>query len=685
MKKSANLIDCIVILLIFIFLLAYFKLHLLFSLTTTTGGDTGSHYPTALYLKEVLFPAGKILGWDPGNYAGYPLFYHYFPLTFIIMAILNFIIPMQIAFKLVSVMGTFLLPVCTYWAFRWLRYKFPIPIMATVFSLPFLFMEANSMWGANIPSTLAGEYSYSFSFALLVLFWGGLYYNIEKKQKIILNALLFFCIALSHAFTFILSGAIALFFLFDRRNFWPNFWYLFRVFGLGGLLFSFWLIPFLGNVPFVTSYVTRWAIASFLEVFPVILLPFIGLSLIAFFLNLFDRRTLYYGWVILISTLLYFFAPHLGMLDIRFIPFIQFFLTIFGATIILVFMDRIKSPRFLPFIIYLLIILWVLPQVSFIRGWIKWNYEGVEMKKTWPLFKQINDYLKQFPNGRVVYEHSPANNGFGTERAFENLPHFAKRQTLEGLYMQSSISAPFVFYIQSEVSKVCSGPFPQYKYTQLNLPAAISHLLLFNVTHYLVRSPEAKKQADSEPALKLEKQFGDYSIYRLLSNDGHYVTPLKNAPVRFETDNWKQDFFEWFRRLDLLEIPLVYIKNPTKADQRQIPLSASSLLDLPAEPIKITQADITEKLGNESLEFKTNLVGYPHLIKISYHPNWQVSGADKLYLISPSFMLVYPQQPQVKIWFSKSIYNYAGEGLTLIGLTIIIGSVIMSYRHARKT
>ncbi|MDD5382693.1 MAG: 6-pyruvoyl-tetrahydropterin synthase-related protein, partial [Candidatus Margulisbacteria bacterium] len=180
MKKN-NLIDLIVLIGIFLFLFSFFEPRYLFSVTTTTGGDTVSHFPTAVYLKEVLLPHGRLMGWDQGNYAGYPIFYHYFPLTFIFMVILSYLIPIQIAFKIITVLGTFFLPICVYLAFRLLRYPFPIPVMGATFSLAFLFMQANSMWGGNIPSTLAGEYSYSFGLAMVIVFFGTLYRGVEEK------------------------------------------------------------------------------------------------------------------------------------------------------------------------------------------------------------------------------------------------------------------------------------------------------------------------------------------------------------------------------------------------------------------------------------------------------------------------------------------------------------------------
>ncbi|MBI5700420.1 hypothetical protein HZC34_01065 [Candidatus Saganbacteria bacterium] len=645
----------------------------------------GSHYPTAVYLKEVLFPHGKIMGWMQGNYSGFPLFYHYFPLPFISIALLSYVIPMQISFKLITILGTLLLPICTYFTLRLMKYPFPIPSIGAVFSIIFLFNESNSMWGGNIPSTLAGEFSYSLSLALMVLFIGSIYYGINNNKNIIINALLIFLLGFSHGFTLIFSFVISSFFIFTKKMFLNNFKYLFKIYSLGGLLLSFWFLPFISTLPFVTEYVDRWRINSILEVLPIIMMPLVILGVISLFMNIFDRRTWYFAYLVAACFLLYQISPSIGLLDIRFVPFIQLFLLAFAATFPLIFLGQVRSKEMLPMIVFLIVILWTAANTAYIKNWVKWNYEGFEQKASWQLFSNINAHLSQTYAGRVVYEHSPLNNSFGTERAFENLPYFAKRNTLEGLYMQSSISSPFVFYIQSEISKVCSTPFPQYKYSNLNLPAAMEHLALYNVTQYIARSPEAKLQARSTPGLKLEKTFDDYEIYRLANSDGHYVVPLKNEPILLETSNWKKDFFEWFIDANNLNIPLVYLKYPSMKDKDRFKYKAVDLSRLITNPIKSPKPIIKEELKAEEIDFTTNLTGYPHMIKVSYHPNWKVEGADKIYLVSPSFMLVYPNKDHVRLYFGKTAFNYVGEALSLIGLSIILFSVIISFINARKS
>ena len=71
------------------FAASYFPASLMFSPTITSGGDMGSHYYPAFYLREVLLPRGQLMGWCLGNYAGYPFFQLYLPLAFVLMAALS--------------------------------------------------------------------------------------------------------------------------------------------------------------------------------------------------------------------------------------------------------------------------------------------------------------------------------------------------------------------------------------------------------------------------------------------------------------------------------------------------------------------------------------------------------------------------------------------------------------------
>jgi len=74
----------------------------------------------------------------------------------------------------------------------------------------------------------------------------------------------------------------------------------------------------------------------------------------------------------------------------------------------------------------------------------------------------------------------------------------------------------------------------------------------------------------------------------------------------------------------------------------------------------------------EKISFDTTCVGKPHLIKISYFPNWKVKGADKIYLVSPTFMMVFPEKEHVELYYGKTFSDILGTILTFSGIIIIV-------------
>lgn len=106
-KNHQKIINLIIFLTIFIFLLTYFKPSLILSKTTIAGGDTISHYYPAHYMKTYLLPNFKITGWSPGWYGGFPIFHFYMPVCYILASLLGYMIGLQIAFKIITIIGVF--------------------------------------------------------------------------------------------------------------------------------------------------------------------------------------------------------------------------------------------------------------------------------------------------------------------------------------------------------------------------------------------------------------------------------------------------------------------------------------------------------------------------------------------------------------------------------------------------
>jgi hypothetical protein len=670
-------LDILLLLFQWAFLLSYFDHKLLFLKTITAGGDTGSHYYTALYLKEELLPRFKIMGWLKANYAGFPLFYHYFPLPFLIMAIFGYIIPLEISFKLVTLLGTFLLPISVYFLFRNLNYRFPVPIIASFCALAFLFNEKNSMWGGNIPSTLAGEFSFSLSFAIFVFVLGSLYKGIKENRFVVLNGILIALMGLSHGYTLFTLTAICPFFLVSR-NIIKNFIYLFKVYLLGVLLMSFWFIPFLFNIPWATPWRHKWFFASLWEIFPPVLIPFYVLAGIGIGLNFKDKRSYFFLFCLVLTVVGYFFAYDLGLADIRFLSFAQFFVTISAATAFVPLNRWPKSSFALPVIVGVASLYWISHNTTYIKHWVKWNYSGFEGKQTWAQAQEIFSFLRSTGPGRVAYENSAAYDRYGTMRVFESLYMFAKRETLEGLYMQSSITAPFVFLIQAEISKSPSAPFPEYPITSINIPMAVKHLEMFGVTQLIAISNEVKNAIRNSQEIELQKEFGDIALYKIRNSRPHIVSPANYEPVLYTKKSWKKEFYEWFKNGTSLLVPLV--KMHDDSDMTKFKYKTDDVQNLPKIALDRLNYVIKETVGNEFIEFETTLLNHPHIIKMSYHPNWKVEGAEKIYHIAPSFMMVYPTKEKVRLEFKKGFPNFLGEAVTFF--TIIL--LILGPRYFRK-
>jgi uncharacterized membrane protein len=662
-RKSTLIVDMILLVSIYVFLFNYFKLSLIFSNTLTNGGDTGSHLYPFFYMRDYLLPKLKIIGWSPGWYAGLPMFQFYFPFVYILASLISYIIPAAISFKIVTILGTFLLPITTYFSMKILRFEFPIPIISALLTLVLLFNEGNSMWGINIPSTLAGEFCESFSFSLMVLFLALLYKGIKEKKYLILNSVLFSIITISHIIPSLIAATSSLFFLISKKV-KENFKYLFKMYFLSFLLLSFWVLPLMFNLSYTTPFFVKWHFSDVRkEIFPNIFIPFLVLSAISTIYNFRrDERVRYLLFPIIPSIILFYLSPYLGIVEIRFLPFVQFFLIIQASFISLFIPKKFKTIFAILFAV--LVFFWVSKNVTYIHYWIEWNYSGYEAKPTWSTFKSINEFLKGDANSpRVVYEHTSENEQLGTVRAFELLPLLSGRSTLEGLYFQSSISVPFVFYIQSLITPTPSCPFPEWRCTHFNLTKANEYLKLFNVEYIIVRTEKVKEEIAKNNLYRKVAIFGDYEIYRILENENKYVYVPSCYPLTYESNNWRKDiYYQWFYDEKNLKIPLVigyenFPKVEVMKDLKCIRVDNNCRID--------------EKIENERIIFNTTCPGKPHIIRITYYPNWISKNGEKIYLVSPSFMLIFPKYSHVEIYYSRTIVDKIGILLSVIGIVLI--------------
>ena len=706
------------------FLFSYFPPRLLLSPTVATGGDMASHYYTAAYLRDVLLPQWKISGWCPGNFCGFPLLEYYFPLPFLVISALSAVLPLTAAFKIGTALGTFLLPLCVYGFMRLLGRPFPQPAAGAALSLVFLFMGGNSMWGGNVGSTMAGEFCYSMGFSLSILWLGLVFRAVERGRGVVLCAALLAATGLSHAYALLYAASATVFFLATRKDFARNSAILMKIHALAFLFMGFWILPLLSNLKNTTRFNILWLFFSWAqvmdEVFPPSIRPLAILSVLLFlgaallkvrsvFLSRRRERkpdetglppapdeeagvsaeaarsngepggprfsaVAYLAFLALWGLLLYLLGYRARVVDVRFLPFFQFFLVLSPA-LLLSGLSKIRPAGvFALGAITAACFLWTGSHEGAIRSWIRGNYEGFEAAPLWPAYSAVNNFLRgAAASPRAAYEHSMVQQRAGTVRAFESLPLFSGRPTLEGVYIQASLTAPFIFYLQSEISQRPSTPIPDYNYSRFNLARGVEHLRLMNASYLIAAEPETQDALDADPDFARVFQKGPYGVYAVKKATGRFVEALAFKPVLLSPENFRYKAYEWFRLGDLKVIP-IFADNIPDADRPAFVTGFSGPPSkLPA--VEAAPADaraMTETVTNDGVLIRNAPVGRPLLVKVSFHKGWRARGADGPYLAGPGFMVVIPRGPTVQLRHLPTAANRWGLALTLFALLLAV-------------
>lgn len=143
-----------------------------FANNTPAGGDMGAHVWGPAFMRDHLLTKGRLTGWTPDWYAGFPAYQFYMVLPSLAIALLSLVIPYGVAFKLVAVSGVLTLPIAAWACAKLSDLPFPAPPLFAIAGTVYLYDRSFSIYGGNIPSTLAGEFAFSISLSFAVLFLG---------------------------------------------------------------------------------------------------------------------------------------------------------------------------------------------------------------------------------------------------------------------------------------------------------------------------------------------------------------------------------------------------------------------------------------------------------------------------------------------------------------------------------
>lgn len=672
--------------LILIFSLRYIPLSLLDS-GPATGGDMGSHFWPLHTLVNYGLPNWTLRVWNPGNLGGEPHLVHYFPFPYIVMAVLAIFVKIELAYNLGTLLPIIFLPFSAFFCTRSLAHRFPVPLFSAGTVLIFLYSESYSMWGGNSLSTLAGQFNHIYALNLLLIFIATTAVELRKKRLPLLSSIIGMCVATSHAYVFIGLPLIGIsFVLFSNfRTKLATIKHLFWSFLLIGLWSAWYLFPLVDNAPWTIAFPVVWWSENLLkEVFPINFYPvlfIIALNfLLCFFLKSKPKQSVNNLGFIVIPILgyvvFYFLFPHIGLVDVRAFPQILLIGTIGSAIFLGTWLSYSRILAGISaFPILMLLIWWASQNIVSYPGWLKWNYSGWKSKVAYASLEKIYSYLQgSFSDPRVVFEHNTINNLAGSIRVFEMLPYFTGRATLESLYLQASLLAPAAFLIQSEISKIPSCPFMQYRCLDTNIDAAEARLKLLGIGEIIFSSKDMQDLALKATFLRESFKSADWAVFSTKirpslvetfktlplfaedpawsARDGSYPLKIERTSntnvINVDEKSWKAVFYRWL--LNYQEsFPMMLIEGLTTSPPHIADIynknSNGSFWLAPSDCKPKVQVDYNK------IVLETDCPQYAHFLKFAYHPNWRSLNGDNIFMISPGFIALFPSERRTELVF----------------------------------
>ena len=226
----------------------------LFRNTTPNGGDMGAHVWWPKFLADNWFPKFRLSGWAPDWYAGFPVGQYYFPVPALLIWALKVVMPYNVAFKLVTVSGPLMLPAAAYCFARGIRAPWPAPPAFAIAAFGTL-VQTRTDWqiyGGNIASTLAGEFSFTIGLAFALFGLGALAYTLDTGRRRWLPTVLIAAAIMSHIVVAIFI-AIAAFLLWLTRRPLRTWAIAIPVGGVAAALSAVWTLPLLWQQKYTQS------------------------------------------------------------------------------------------------------------------------------------------------------------------------------------------------------------------------------------------------------------------------------------------------------------------------------------------------------------------------------------------------------------------------------------------------
>jgi hypothetical protein len=206
-------------------------------------------------------------------------------------------------------------------------------------------------------------------------------------------------------------------------------------------------------------------------------------------------------------------------------------------------------------------------------------------------------------------------------------------------------------------------------------------------------STSAQQQADAEPDLELIATTSDFS-----------ATVNENGTAGVQTRGWKIYLVKHSAMVEpLTNYPAVMTKVPKGgrewqnaaedaylAPNHDVLYAASGPKSWPRVAGPIDKPPTKRVLGtskvshiratDDRISFDVSKTGVPVVVKASYFPNWQASGAQGPWRVTPNEMVVIPTSTHVSLHYGWTPVDWFGNFATLLGL---LGLIVLWRRSPR--
>ena len=681
-------------------ILILLRVDLIFVNNTPTGGDMGAHVVPIKYFIENFASSFMISGWSNDWFAGYPLYYFYFPFPAIFTYFLNLIFPYGIAFKIMVVGSVVLAIYSVEKLFRREDYLFShIGIGA---GLMFALTESFTIYGGNLASTLAGQFSFTYSLAFGNL---AIYYLTKSKHKynfLISSFFLSLCL-LSHLIPFILYlPAYSIYWLIKKETIQIKFMSIFIFL----TMVTRFVVPLIYNLEFTTnmSYTPYTRVKDLIkpDILPYTFLLFLLLLGRFNFRKLKESKifSIFEYYIVIFSVILYFYVPEGALWNGRLVPFfnlgiiIIFFkildfllkdilqfqqgkliinlIIIFSIFLVLyVFYSKwIEFNRYRFFIISIIIItllglllfyessyklfnlgvfVFVISSMSFLPHWVNWNFTGYEGKENWKEIEDLYSSLNKLPSGRIMWEPNSELNKYGTPMVLMTIPLFTDHTSMEGLYFDSSITTPFHFIAVSGLAEKPSNPVGGLSYINNDFEKGVKYLKDLGVDYFISYTESISSKAINNKDLELLFVSEPFSVFKIETNKIELVNQkIEKFPRISFYERTSSSLFRDTEYENFFEKAYNNYRNLDEYRVIELPIGVN-IDSSKKDDLIITNLII----ASDEIKFTTNQPNELHIVKVSYFPNWKIEKGTGPYRISPSFMAIIPHTENVVLTFQR--------------------------------